>query len=222
MAIKIIGWVLLLGTAGFFLGKFIKHKSLYPFLPFRHDFRKRRDSFRLVMALMDRIKARVIVETGTSREGLKGAKSNGAATIVFGTWAKANNAHVHSVDISPKSIANAEKEVIRQDLADYVSLHTSDSIAFLKTFNESVDLLYLDSYDYSDDPEVQLKSQEHHLGEFKAIEAKLHDNTLVLIDDCDLPNGGKGKLVIAYMKERGWKIIYEGYQVLLVRDSFSY
>ena len=76
-------------------------------MPFRYDFRKRRDTFKKTMELMEKINAKVIIETGTSREGLKGAKSNGAATIVFGKWAKENGAVLHSVDINSESIANS-------------------------------------------------------------------------------------------------------------------
>jgi hypothetical protein len=93
---------------------------------------------------------------------------------------------------------------------------------FLKNFDRQVDFLYLDSYDYSDDPEVQVKSQEHHLGEFKAIEDRLHGNTIVLIDDCRLPNGGKGKMAVKYMLENNWKILIDAYQILLVRKDFVF
>ena len=216
---NIILIILALGVVGFFAGKLYKHKSLYPFMPFKYDFRKRRDTFRQTMDLMQRTQAKIIVETGTSREGLKGAKSNGAATIVFGKWAKENGAFVHSVDISEASVARAQEEVSRQHLDDFVQLHLSDSLVFLENFDAAVDLLYLDSYDYSNDLEVQRKSQEHHLSEFKNIEGKLHDKSIVLIDDCDLPNGGKGKLVIDYMQKNGWKIITKAYQVLLVRED---
>nr|WP_299069739.1 class I SAM-dependent methyltransferase [uncultured Allomuricauda sp.] len=219
---KIIGITLLIGIVGFFIGKFIKHKSLYPFMPFKHDFRKRRDTFLKTMELMKRFGAKIIVETGTSREGLRGAKSNGAATIVFGKWAKENGAFMHSVDISEESVKNAQEEVDRQGLEKFVHIHQSDSLVFLENFNEKVDLLYLDSYDYSSDVEVQKKSQKHHLEEFKRIEGQLHDTAIVLIDDCDLPNGGKGKLVIAYMLERGWKILIESYQVLLVCENLTF
>lgn len=201
---------------GFFVGKFIKHKSLYPFMPFRYDFRKRRDTFRRSLALLDQIGAKLIIETGTSREGLRGAKSNGAATIIFGKWAKQNNAIVHSVDINERSIATAQREVDVQGLGRSVRIHHSDSVAFLKKFTEPVDFLYLDSYDYSDDPEVQIKSQEHHLNEFLAIEDRLHRNSIVLIDDCDLPNGGKGKLVVDYMLKKDWRVLMSAYQILLV------
>ena len=211
--------VLLLGVIGFVVGKLIKHKSLYPFMPFKYDFRKRRDTFLRTMDLLKTTKAKLLIETGTSREGLKGAKSNGAATIVFGKWAKENGAFIHSVDININSVDNAQKEVDNQGLEQWVKIHHSDSLKFLNDFNDKVDFLYLDSYDYSSDPEVQKKSQQHHLNEFLAIENQLHENSVVLIDDCDLPNGGKGKLVIDYMLKKGWKIHKESYQVLLVRKD---
>ena len=190
-------------------------------MPFRYDFRKRRDTFKRSLLLLQHTKAKVIIETGTSREGLKGAKSNGAATIVFGKWAKQNDAFVHSVDINEKSIVTAQKEVNDQGLSEFVQIHHSDSVEFLKGFTDPVDFLYLDSYDYSDDREVQIKSQEHHLKEFLAIENVLHQNSIVLIDDCDLPNGGKGKLVVDHMLKKDWKIVMKEYQTLLVRKDLA-
>ena len=218
---KFLFWFFALGIFGFFMGKFIKHKSLYPFMPFRYDFRKRRNTFKKTLELLDKTRAKMIVETGTSREGLRGAKSNGGATLVFGKWAKLNNAELHSVDISEKSIGVAQKEVDNLQLNEAVTIHLSDSIEFLTNFSKPVDFLYLDSYDYSDDPEVQVKSQVHHLNEFKAIEEFLHENSIVLIDDCDLPNGGKGKMVVEYMCQKDWKVLIETYQTLLVRENFS-
>ncbi len=126
-------------------------------MPFKHDFRKRRSTFLKTLELLDKINADIIIETGTSREGLHGAKSNGAATIVFGKWAKLNKAFLHSVDISENSVANAQKEVTKQRLDDYVKIHLSDSIIFLQNFDKKVDFLYLDSYDYSSNIEVQKK-----------------------------------------------------------------
>lgn len=190
-------------------------------MPFKYDFRKRRDTFRKTMELLQKTGAKTLIETGTSREGLHGAKSNGAATIVFGKWASENDAFLHSVDISEKSVANAQTEVDKQKLNQWIEIHQSDSIKFLEDFQEKVDLLYLDSYDYSDDVLVQKKSQEHHLKEFKVIESRLHDKSIVLIDDCDLPNGGKGKLAIEYMLKKGWRVEANAYQVLLLREDFA-
>ena len=218
---KLILILFLLGVFSFFLGKFIKHKSLYPFMPFRYDFRKRRNTYKRVLSLLEKTKAKVLIETGTSREGLNGAKSNGAATIVYGKWAKLNKAHLHSVDISDKSIRIARQEVEKQNLSSNVTLHLNDSVEFLNKFEEKVDFLYLDSYDYTKDKAQQLLSQKHHLAEFIAIEDKLHKNTIILIDDCDLEGGGKGKLVIEYMKEKDWLIEMEAYQILLLHKKFS-
>lgn len=55
-----------------------------------------------------------------------------AATIVFGKWAKLNDAFLHSVDIDKVSIENAFKEVQAQQLEEHVKIHLSDSVAFLK------------------------------------------------------------------------------------------
>ena len=100
-----------------------------------------------------------------------------------------------------------------------VVLNVSDSVSYLDTFQENIDFLYLDSYDYSSkDISIQKASQEHHLKEIKAVEDKLHDNSIVLIDDCRLPGGGKGKLAIEYLTKSGWKIDMNKYQLLLIKD----
>lgn len=204
-----------------FVLKFLKHRSLYPFMPYKYNFRRRRVTFAKVLKLLKERNAKVILETGTSRKGLEGARSDGAATIVFGKWAKENGAVMHSVDISEDSVNGSKNEVANQNLQDVVTVHLDDSLNFLKTFKGEIDFLYLDSYDYSKtDLDIQQKSQEHHLQEFKIIEDRLHKNTIVLIDDCGLPGGGKGKTVIAYMQKKGWEIIINKYQVLLLhKDS---
>lgn len=218
MFLEIILPLVLLAIATPFILKFVKHRSLYPFMPFKYNFRRRRVTFAKTLKLLKERNAKIIVETGTSRKGLAGTKSDGAATIVFGKWAKENGAKMHSVDISQDSVNGAKEQVNAYGLDDVVTVHLGDSVEFLENFKDKIDFLYLDSYDYSKtDVEIQQKSQEHHLKEFKAIEDRLHENTIVLIDDCRLPNGGKGKLVIDYMLKNGWKILLNEYQVLLVK-----
>lgn len=198
----------------------IRYKSLYPFMSLRHNFGKRRDTFRKTLGLLSERKAKILVETGTARIGLRGAKGNGASTIVFATWAQENNAVLHSVDNSAESIDGAKAEVVRQALGECVKWHLKDSLEFLAEFREPVDFLYLDSYDYDKkDTSIQIASQEHHLAEFKAIESRLHENSLVLIDDCKLPNGGKGKLAVEFMLGRGWKVLMSEYQILLAKSG---
>lgn len=210
--------IILLGLIIHYTIKFIKHKSLYPFMPFKYNFRRRQITFSKTLKLLSERNAKVIVETGTSRNGLKNAKGDGAATVVFGKWAQQNDAKLYSVDIDEASVNGSQDEISNQNLSDFVSIHLQDSIEFLKQFDKQIDFLYLDSYDYSkEDKEIQRKSQEHHLKEFKIIESRLHQNTIVLIDDCGLPGGGKGKTVVEYMLKKDWKILISAYQILLVK-----
>lgn len=212
-AIAILGW------AG---KKLMRYRTLYPFLPRKYNFAKRRDTLRRTLELLDQRKAETLVETGVARRGLTQARSDGASTIVFGLWASRYAAQLHSVDIDPEAIETAREELEKQEIAEYVGLHVSDSVQFLKEFERPVDFLYLDSFDYDvSDPDKQRESQEHHLSEFRAIENRLHHDSIVLIDDCRRPGGGKGKLVIPYMQGRGWEVEMNKFQVLLVKSESS-
>ena len=199
------------------LRKLFRYKTLAPLLPRRYNFGKRRDTLQEVLRLLDERSASVLLETGVARMGLEKSKGDGASTIVFGLWAKQNDAHLYSVDIDPEATKRAGAAVDEMGLSDNVTLATSDSVEYLDEFTDSVDFLYLDSYDYhKTDTGIQKASQDHHLKEINAIEGCLHDDTVILIDDCDLPNGGKGKLVIEYLTEAGWKVHMSEYQVIMV------
>ena len=202
------------------LRKLYRYKTLAPLLPRKYNFGKRRDTLREVLRLLDERGAKVLLETGVARMGLEKSKGDGASTIVFGLWAKNNDAHLYSVDIDPEATRRAGVAVDAMGLGDSVTLVTSDSVEYLDEFTDTVDFLYLDSYDYhKTDTAIQKASQDHHLKEINAIEGCLHDDTVILIDDCDLPNGGKGKLVIQYLTEAGWKVHMSEYQVIMVMDK---
>ncbi|MGB5511012.1 MAG: class I SAM-dependent methyltransferase [Woeseiaceae bacterium] len=202
------------------LRKLVRYKTLAPLLPRKYNFGKRRDTLREVLRLLDERNATTLLETGVARMGLEKSKGDGASTIVLGLWSKQNDAHLYSVDIDPEATKRAGVAVDAMGLGDSVTLVTSDSVAYLENFTDSVDFLYLDSYDYhKTDTAIQTASQNHHLKEIKAIEGCLHDDTVILIDDCDMPNGGKGKLVIERLTAQGWKVHMSEYQVILVRDT---
>ncbi|MGB0743776.1 MAG: class I SAM-dependent methyltransferase [Opitutales bacterium] len=195
-----------------------KWKTLEPLLPACYNFGKRRDTFRRSIELMSERGAKNIIETGVAREGLDKSKSDGASTIVFGLWAKETGARLTSVDISANNISEAKKASDQLELESVIEYVESDSVSYLESISGPVDMLYLDSYDYDKhDLAIQKASQEHHLKEFKAIESRLHEKSIVLIDDCKLPGGGKGKQVVQYMLSKGWKIEKKGYQTLLTR-----
>jgi predicted O-methyltransferase YrrM len=204
------------------LRKLVRYKSLYPLLPRKYNFGKRRDTLTATLSLLKARGARILIETGTARLGLAKTKGDGASTIVFGLWAKQNDAHLHSVDIDARAINESRRAALEVGLSASVSFHVSDSVQFLADFSQPVDFLYLDSYDYDRrDESVQKASQAHHMKEFAAIESRLHAESVVLIDDCGAPGGGKGKLVIEHMLANGWLIVMDRYQVLLTRASPS-
>lgn len=167
----------------------------------------------LSLELMEQRQAKILVETGTARYGSRYFATDGGSTIIFGEWAKNNNSLLYTVDISPLSIENSQLAVGSNN---HVIFNCQDSITFLQDFNQPIDFLYLDSYDYEiGNPNP---SQEHHLKEIIAAYPKLTSKSIVMIDDCDLPGGGKGGLVISYLLERGWKVLAAGYQVILVQE----
>jgi predicted O-methyltransferase YrrM len=173
---------------------------------------KRYHTMKEAMSLMQERHAKIIVETGTARKGNLNCKGDGCSTLVFGEWVEELGAYLFSVDIDPRAILAAQQHVKQYQ---HVALVCSDSISFLAHFGQPIDLLYLDSYDYEE--RNPLPSQMHHLKEIMAAYPWLTSHSVVMIDDCQLPNGGKGKLVIDFLLQKGWRILKEGYQVILAQ-----
>ncbi len=176
----------------------------------------RYQTFKKALKLMNQRGAKIIVETGTTRGiNLKDIfAGDGGSTLIFARWAATQQANLYSVDICPTAFTNAA-----EFLAPYRK-HTTcicmDSVAFLENFDQPIDLLYLDSYDF--DSHNPIPSQEHHLKEIQAAYPKLTDQTIIMIDDCGLAHGGKGKLVIEFLLNLNWKIVANDYQVILIRE----
>ena len=140
--------------------------------------------------------------------------------------------NVYSVDLDNVAVVNANKMT-----SDKTLVTSSDSVKYLKTFTQPIDLLYLDSYDV--DFSNPLPSAQHHLNEFNAVKHLLHKGSIVLIDDtpisanwydnaCSIPENdsrklnfnpnmsGKGSLVnIELEKMNATKILHQ-YQSLWI------
>lgn len=175
---------------------------------------KRFGSFLMALSLLKERKAQVIVETGTARYGIREFVGDGGSTIIFGDFAAQNGIEFHSVDHSPCHIATAKEATKEND--GKISFTCSDSIEFLNQFSKEIDFLYLDSCEFEHNNPIP--SQQHHLNELVAAYPCLHEKSIVMIDDCDLPHGGMGKEVIDYLTKEGWKIVYKGYQVILSKE----
>jgi predicted O-methyltransferase YrrM len=178
-----------------------------------HTTDKRYGTMLAALNFLSSRQALTLVETGTARNGTRNFRHDGGSTIIFGSWAKNNKAILYSVDIDPQAVLEAQSATA--NFKNAVEVVCCDSISFLANFSQPIDFLYLDSYDY--DLSNPAPSQAHHLKEIMAAYPKLHKKSVVLIDDCGLPGGGKGKLVIEYLLELGWKIVQSEYQVILTQ-----
>ena len=177
---------------------------------------KRYDSFKICLELMAQRNAKNLVETGTARNGLSNCRGDGCSTVIFADWAKDHHAALTSIDINPDAIKTSMQAVA--PINPNVQYVTQDSVSFLSHYNQKIDFLYLDSYDF--DANNPLPSQMHHLNEIIAALPFLTKDSVVMIDDCDLPHGGKGRLVIDFLTHNGWKIYHSGYQTILIhKDS---
>lgn len=154
-----------------------------------------------------------IVETGTSRiENNFGG--DGLSTIIFGHLVKLYDGRVWTCDILPDHIEICKK--ITSEYSDNITYVVSDSVEFLRLHGRLIDLLYLDSMDFAigSDPNPP---QTHCVNEYLAAKDKLTDQSVIVIDDCLLPHGGKGGKLIPILEAEGWKGVYKGYQTVWVR-----
>lgn len=173
---------------------------------------KRYAGFYEALQLLDDRGARVLVETGTARGGDLKFEEEGGSTILFGDWASQNGARLYSVDNCKAHLRFAKRG--SGSYSANIDYLFEDAVVFLKGFPLVIDFLYLDSGDFDvSNPE---ESQRYHLAELMAALPHFSPNTVVMIDDCGLPHGGKGKLVIEYLVSHGWRIMMHGYQVILV------
>lgn len=179
-----------------------------------HD--KRYTSFWIAMTVMKARGLKTIVETGTARNGRNNCGGDGCSTVVWSQYAQDNEgSEVYSVDISPEAVH--ESRVATEAYVNITTVVCSDSIFFLREFDKPIDLLYLDSYDFDwSDPRP---SQEHHLKEIVSAYNKLHDNSVVIVDDCGLPHEGKCPLVELFLSQLGWRVLFKGYQLVMVTEN---
>ena len=170
------------------------------------------NSFEETLKLSFNRGVKTIVETGTARGKTKFffiKKYNwkdGMSTPMFAEYAKFIKGKLHTCDISAKNIENARK--FTSSFSDYITFYIQDSLIFLREFSVPIDLLYLDSLDGHD----PIAASNHQLKEAQIAIKKLHDKSLILLDD----KGSKTNLSIKFFKENNFRIIHETkHQVLL-------
>ncbi len=158
---------------------------------------------------------KTIVEIGSMREPMRHALddfnavccNDGHSTL---HWA-ATGADVYTVDVNPAAAA-----ILAAHTREFPNIHpsTGDGIAFLRGFAKPIDVLYLDAWDVIRGTDYA----ERHLEAYRTAVPLLARSCLVQIDDTDILNGGKGRLVIPEMIRDGFTLITWGRQAMLTRD----
>lgn len=179
---------------------------------------KRFETYKKAIELNDEREGKIIVETGTIR--LPNDWGAGMSTLIFGDYARRINGHLFTVDNDGAAIEVCKKETA--EFKDVISYVVNDSHAFLKSFNQQIDLLYLDSmdcpeYDAPDSPQL-IASQRHQLEEMHLAMDKLSDRAVILLDDNDFENGGKTKLTKQFLKDMAFTEIMGGKQSLWIKS----
>lgn len=168
----------------------------------------RYETFYESMRIAHEIGVKCIVETGTWR----GIEGDGQSTRLLSIAATELGADFYSVDVNSHHIDISKSKMAKHNLTN-VRHMCCDSIVFLSLFQSPIQLLYLDSYDFSENtPEP---SQLHQVAEVGAAWGKLTDKTIILLDDCNITGGGKGLFSTRFLTERGYKLRMAKYQNLL-------
>ena len=159
------------------------------------------------------IDPRVIIDLGCIKSNHpKAPGSYGWSTLA---WAKlCPMAIIHTVDIDPRAV-RVSKGVLGARLSkgelSRIRFHKEDAVRFLKRFSQEIDILYFDG------PGEQGSREGLHAAASKSLQL----SSVILFDDCDLPEGKDGRRpVIADALSLGFVTVKDtGRQVLMIRES---
>ena len=172
-----------------------------------------------------------IIEVGCVREEQQFISQDNS-TFYFDQMAKKNHLNFMSVDFSKVSHGFAERIVGDRALL-------GDGEAFLNGFKHTIGILYLDNFDviynekhkmslmrrvgqaYEDNNEfiTNQRSAQVHLNQLKAALPKMSERHFICFDDTMVREGdwwGKGATCVPYLLERGYKIISQSEDGLLL------
>lgn len=179
-------------------------------------FRKRfLTMYRAISFLNEHKKNPTIVEIGTLRDNTKGG---GHSTYKFGEYCFKFGGSLHTVDILEDAIDFSRKAT--KNYQPWITYHVQDSSEFLNTFNGKIDLLYLDGFDST--PGREKEASIKQLDEIKNALPKLSNECVILLDDADLPEGGKASLSSQFLLSNGFRLEINAYQQLYTRDGLKH
>jgi len=189
------------------------------FGPYADRLGQRRDTFERVVFELQSRRHPFIIETGCVRN-VSNWGGDGCSSILFADFVSQYDGKLISIDID-EDICRRCRNATQRFEADHVVI-CGDSVTALKQLaffatSKKIDLLYLDSYDW--DKEHEVECQTHALKEAQAIQHLVAQDGFILVDDVALPGQGKGGMVIPWLTHNGWHEVMRKYQVLLARES---
>lgn len=181
--------------------------------------------------LLKEIDGKVIVEIGSMRQDLKHALNEVHPCCNDGhssaLWAQ-TGLEFHSVDIDPNCTRIVSKTLAQLGCVSNSKAYTTDGIGFLRDFEGTIDLLFLDAWDIGTPSYA-----ESHLEAWEAAKDKLAATHIILIDDTDVDYvgkelefidgamAGKGRLLIPRLIQEGYEVLTAGRQTLLIKRDQS-
>lgn len=137
--------------------------------------------------LLEKQKKLKIIETGTLRSA-NDWLGYGHSTLLWDWILSKKEGECYSVDIDYNAIKFARERCKRVEF-----IHC-DSVGFLRTCDaENLDLLFLDSYDWS--KELHINSCLHHMTELGSVWERVPSGCLIAVDDAHSSTEGKHVLV---------------------------
>lgn len=172
---------------------------------------KRAESFALLFEHLKAFKNPLIIETGCLRVP-NNWEGDGQSTFQYDWFARDYNGQVITIDINQDSIDSARKAC-----SGVTNTILNDSVETLNMLSKNLcrpaSLIYLDSFDL--DLSNPMPSAIHHVMELMAAQGLIGLDTLICVDDFDVPPlgaGGKGLIVDQFMHSIRAEVIYSGYQ----------
>lgn len=173
---------------------------------------RRRFTFWKMMEHLDKCEPGYIIETGCTRsEG--NWEGDGQSSLIWDWVAEQTEMKFRpiSIDITEEFIKIAELNTKHVDFRLGDSVQTLNSFVRDNYAVETTRLLYLDSFDWSQ--EAHLDSSFHHMAELATVWNKLPKGCLVVVDDRHSPQLGKHFMVTLFMEKLGIKPLFEEYQI---------
>ena len=164
---------------------------------------RRWEAFRFIAGdLIGRNRPIYVVETGCARE-IGNWEGDGLSTVLWDWLITRIGGTSTTFEINHQNIINGRQMVSKAQIVQV------DSVIGLRTVDkpETIDLLYLDSYDLTEGIESPL----HHLAELASIYAALPAGCLIAVDDCVDEQHGKHRFVRDFLARIGVEPVVRSY-----------